>query len=179
MVFLLLLLNCIFGEGLRLYYLETYNKDEIRVIENGEFLFYKMGFATSYKLNSRYYVSHRILLIPGTKSVPVQYEFNGKIFIEIYDKNDKLLHSFKTNKPTNRLRQGKDDNYTTYLSYNWNYASNATSTFAFELGEIPFDLIRLKWSRLKSMVVTVLEPEKDLLEFCDKATLVVIPDLRL
>ena len=179
LVFLLFLHNCVLGEGLRLFY--TYNKDEIRVVEDSDFLFYKEGYTASYKLNSKYYVSHRILLIPESKSVPVQYEFNGEMLIEIYDKNHRLLHSFKVNKPVNLLREGKDDYFDDYLVYIGKNTSHVTSVFSFELGEIPFSLIRLKWSRLKDMEIkiTVLKPEKGLLEFCDRATLVIIPDLRL
>jgi hypothetical protein len=106
LVFSLFLYDGIFGEGLRLFY--TYNKDEIRVVEDSDFLFYKEGYTTSYKLNSKYYVSHRILLIPESKSVPVQYKFDGEMLIEIYDKNLQLLRSFKVNKPINLLRKGED-----------------------------------------------------------------------
>ena len=171
--------NCIFGEGMRLFY--TYNKDEVRVVKDHNFHFYEEGYTTSYKLNSKYYVSHRILLIPNSKSVPVDYEFNGKILVEIYDKNHQLLHSFEADKPINILREGNEDYFEDYLVYIGKNTSKATSVFAFELGQIPFDLIRLKWSRLKNMEVkiTVLKPEKGLLKFCDKATLVIIPDLRL
>jgi hypothetical protein len=177
--FLLFLHACFLGEGMRLFY--TYNKDEIRVIEDKDFFFYKEGYTASYKLNSKYYVSHRILLIPESKSVPVQHKFDGEMLIEIYDKNHQLLHFFKANKPINLLREGEDDYFDDYLVYIGKNTSHATSVFAFELGEIPFSLIRLKWSRLKNMEIkiTVLKPEKGLLKFCDKATLVIIPDLRL
>ena len=58
---------------------------------------------------------------------------------------------------------------------------NARSTFAYELGDIPFELIRLKWKRLKDMKikVAVIKPDKGLQEFCENAILVIIPDLRL
>lgn len=170
--------NCIFGEGMRLFY--TYNKNEIRVVEDSDFVFYEEGYSTSYKLNTKYYVSHRILLIPKSKSVPIQYEFDGEMLIEIFE-NKQLLHSFEVNKPVNLLREGNDDYFDDYLVYIGKNSSYSTSVFAFELGGIPFNLIRLKWSRLKNMEikVTVLKPEKGLLEFCDEATLVIIPDLRL
>ena len=178
---LLILFNCNFAEGLRLFY--RYNKNEIRVVEDSDFLFYEEEHTASYKLNSKYYVSHRILLIPESKSVPVHYEFDGEMLIEIYDKNLQLLHSFKANKPMSILRGGKDDDFNDYLIYIGPRftTSNATSVFAFELGKIPFRLIRLKWSRLKNLQikVTVLQPEENLREFCDSASLVIIPDLRL
>jgi len=103
------------------------------------------------------------------------------MFIEIFDKNKRHLYSFKTSQVRNLLREGEKDYFGNYLVYNGKNSSSASSVFAFELGEIPFDLIRLKWSRLKNMEIkiAVLKPEKGLLEFCDKATLVIIPDLRL
>jgi len=115
------------------------------------------------------------LLIPQSKAVPVEYKFDGEMLIEIYDKNCQLLHSFKTNKPVNLLREGNDDYFEDYLVYIGKNTSHVTSVFAFELGEIPFDLIRLKWSRLKNMEIkiTVVKPDNALLEFCDKATLVL------
>jgi len=179
--FLLFLHNWIFSEGgfRRLYYFATYNKDEIRVIEDNVFLFYEEGHTKSYELNSKYYVAHRILLIPKSKSVPVQYKFDGELLVEIYDKKNKLLHSFKTNKPINLLREGNDDYFGDYLVYRGKNTSQATSVFAFELGEIPFSLIRFKRSRLKNMEIkiTVLRAEKKLKEYCDIATLIIIPDL--
>lgn len=174
---------CCFAGGIkRVYYNLTYNKDRIRVIENNNFLFYEEGYTGSYKLNSKYYVPHRILLIPESKLVPVQYEFDGEILIEIYDDDNKLLYSFKVNKPKKLLREGKDDDYYgNYLVYNGKNTSHASSIFAFELGEIPFDLIRFKWNRLKNMKIkiTVLRADKCLKEFCDRVALVIIPNLSL
>lgn len=179
LIFLLFSHSCIFNEGMKLFY--SYNEDKIRVIEDDNFLFYKEGYTANYKLNSKYYLSHRILLIPESKLVPVEYVFDGKMLIELYDKSHQLLYSFEVDHPENLLRQRNDDNFDNYLVYPGSNTPYATSLFAFELGKIPFDLIRLKWSRLKNMEikVTVLKPDKDLLEFCDKAALVVIPDLRL
>jgi hypothetical protein len=132
-------------------------------------------------LNSGYYASHRILLIPESKFVPVEYEFRGEICIEVYDKDHKLLHSVKVNDPAKIFRSGTEDYFPDYVLYKGPDKSFASSMFAFELGEIPFDLVRLKWYRLKSMEirVTVLEPEEGLLQYCDSASLVIIPDLIL
>ena len=176
---LLIVYHCVFDELSKLFY--AYNKDEVRVVEDSDFPFYEKNYTEKYKLNSKYYLSHRILLIPDSKSIPIHYEFDGEMLIEIFDKNHQLLHSFKTNKPINLLREGTDDYFEDYLIYIGKNTSHVTSVFAFELGEIPFDLIRLKWNRLKNMKIkiTVLKPEKKLLEFCDRATLVIIPDLRL
>jgi hypothetical protein len=176
---MLILYNCIYHEGLKLFY--TYDVDEIRVLEESDFPFYEESYSASYKFNSKYYLSHRILLIPESKSVPVQYDFDGEMLIEIFDKNEQLLHSFNVSEPEKLFRKGKDDYFDDYLVYIGENDSHATSVFAFELGEIPFNLIRLKWSRLKNMDVkiTVLKSEKGLQEFCDKATLVIVPDLRL
>ncbi len=132
-------------------------------------------------MNSGYYASHRILLIPESKFVPVEYEFRGEICIEVYDKDHKLLHSVKVNDPAKIFRSGTEDYFPDYVLYKGPDKSFASSMFAFELGEIPFDLVRLKWYRLKSMEirVTVLEPEEGLLQYCDSASLVIIPDLIL
>lgn len=171
--------NLVLSEGMRLFY--KYDKDAIRVVKDNNFLFYQQGYTETYKLSSKYYVSHRILLIPESKSVPVQYEFDGEMRIEIYDINKKFLYSYVTNKPVNILREETEDCFEDYLIYIGKNTSRVTSVFAFELGEIPFDLIRLKWSRLNNMEIkiTVLKPAKNLLEFCNRATLVIIPDLRL
>jgi energy-coupling factor transporter transmembrane protein EcfT len=179
LLFLLLIFyNCIFYEGMKLFY--TYDVDEIRVVEDSSFLFDEMGYSASYKLNSKYYLSHRILLIPEPSTIPVEYEYNGQMLIEIFDKNKQLLHSFKADKPGSLLRLTENDYIDNYMAYAGSNYSHSTSVFAFELGEIPFNLIRLKRSRLKNMVikVTVLKPEKGLQEFCEKATLVIVPDLR-
>jgi len=178
--FLVFLHNCVFSEaGFRgLYYLATYNENEIRVVEDNDFHFYEEGYVKSYKLNSKYYIAHRILLIPETKLVPVQYKFDGEMLIEIYD-GKKLLHSFRTSKPINLLREGNEDYLGDYLVYRGKNTSHVTSVFAFELGEIPFNLIRFKWNRLKNMdiKITVLRAEKKLKEYCNIATLIIIPDL--
>jgi hypothetical protein len=173
------LYNFVFYAGFKLFY--TYEKDKIRVVEDAEFLFDQKDHTESYKLNSSYYASHRMLLIPESKSVPVEYEFRGKIYIEMYDKDQNLLHSVKVDEPDKIFRQGKEDRFENYVLYKGPDKSFASSVFAFELGEIPFELIRLKWRRLKSMTIkiTVIEPEKGLLQYCDRASLVIIPDLRL
>lgn len=165
----------------RIYYFHfKYDKDKIRVLEEKDFPFYKVGFSKSYTLNSSYYVPHRLLLIPESKSVPVQYEFGGEILVEIYDKKDVLLHSFTVDKPINIYRKEKEDYYGNYMIYCGGQRRDSSSIFAFELGEISFNIIRFKWDRLKNMVikVTVIKPDENLKEYCDSATLVIIPDLQ-
>lgn len=172
-----------FGEGglKRIYYIETYDKDKVRVVDDDDFIFYEEGYARTYKLNSTYCLSHRILLIPDSILVPVQYEFNGEILIEIFDNHNEPLYSFKVIKPINLLREGKDDYYGNYLVYNGKQSSRSTSVFAFELGDVPYKLIGFRRNRLKDMEikVTVLRPDQNLREFCESAELVIIPDLRL
>lgn len=181
--FTLFLTEWLFSPGgfKRLYYFHvTYDKDKVQVVEDAEFPFFQEAHSQEYQLNSSYYGPHRILLIPESKLVPVDYEFTSSFFIEIFDSNDNLLMSFTTDDPRSIFRKNKDDYYGNHLIYCGKQRRVASSVFAFELGEIPFDLIRLKWNRLKNMKIkiTVIEPEKGLLEFCDKATLVIIPDLR-
>jgi hypothetical protein len=175
---LVILYSCILGEGMKLFY--SYDVDEVRVVEDSNFHFEEKGYSAIYKLKSKYYLSHRILLMPESNSVPVDYKFEGEMFIEISDNNKQLLHSFKTDKPENILRITEYDYIDNYMAYAGNNYPHATSVFAVELGVIPFDIIRLKWSRLKNMEVkiTVLKAEKGLQEFCDKATLVIVPDLK-
>lgn len=168
--------------GLRkLYYACNYDSKEIRVVEGNDFKFHKKGYSESYQMDSEYYIKHRILLIPESKSIPVQYKFSGKMLVEFYDEKGLLLDSFEVSKPVKLFREEEDDYYDDYLIYRGKNSSFITSVFAFELGEIPFDLIRGKQERLKNMKIkiTVLSPEEGLLEYCDSATLIVIPDLRL
>jgi hypothetical protein len=167
----------------RVYYnFFGYDADKVRVAVDPNFHFFEKGYTKSLKLNSKYYVPHRILLIPNSKTVPVDYEFRGKLFIEFYDKDGDLLHSFTVNKPQKVLRKGKEDYFGNYLVYVSRLKpSNANSLFAFDLGEIPFNLFRLNWARLKSMKIkiTVVEPDIDLRQYCDTSTLIIIPDLSL
>lgn len=162
--------------GYTFYCLDTYNEEEIRVVEDTDFLFFKSGHSESYSLNSKYYCAHRVLLIPNSKKVPLQYEFKGDIFVEVYSKNNKLLDSFNFKHPKKILREGIDDNFGDYSIYRGKNTSRSTSVFAFESAEIPFHWVGLKNMKVK---LTVIKPDKDLLEFCDSATLAVIPDLRM
>jgi hypothetical protein len=159
-----------------------YDAGKVRVAVDPNFNFFEEGYTKSLKLNSKYYISHRILLIPNSKTVPVDYEFKGEIFIECCDKNGKNLHSFTVKKPEKVLRKGKEDYFGNYLVYVSRYnPSNASSLFAFELGEIPFELFCMKWNRLKEMQIriTVIKADEQLKSFCDSAELIVIPDLRM
>ncbi len=180
---LLFLHNWHYSEGgiRKIYYFDTYKANEVRVVEDNNFLFYEDGYSKEYTLNSKYYIAHRILLIPDSKSVPVDYKFDGRIHVEMFDKEMQLLHSFDVDKPVNLLREGTEDYFVDYLVYNGYNSSHVTSVFAFELGSIPFDLFRSHKERLKNMKirVTILRPEMKLLEHCDKVTLVIIPDLQL
>ncbi len=172
-----------FGGGIkRVYYRHwRYDKNKVRVVEDDNFLFYKDGYSNIYTLNSSYYVAHRILLIPESKSVPIEYEYSGEILIEIFDGNSNLLQSTLVNNFNVIWRRGGDYYQGSYLIYGETQRRHASSVFGFELGRIPFDLIRLKWKRLKNMKirVTVTKPDKDLQKFCKSATLVIIPDLTL
>ncbi len=187
-VFFLFLLPIVFvltewyfcGGGVKtIYYLWKYDENEIRVVEDDDFAFYKEGYSKIYDLGSDYYIAHRILLIPESKSVPIEYEYNGEILIEIFDSNSNLLQSTLVNEFNAIWRRGNSDHHGNYLIYGGTQRKDANSVFAFELGDIPFDLIRLKWKRLKDMKikVTVIKPDKGLQEFCESATLVIIPDL--
>ena len=172
--------TCVFGEGMGLFYELTYDADKFRVIEDKAFKFDEENFIASYKLNSQYYISHRILLIPESKSVPIDYEFKGEMDIEIYDKDDQLMLSYKSNNSKKILKSDGDPFVGTFLEYNDVGRLNETAVFAFELGDIPFELIKLKWERLKNMkiIVTVIKPDLELKRYCENATLVVIPNLR-
>ncbi len=164
----------------RIYYFHyKYDKDTIRIVEDKDFPYNVEGYSQIYTLNSSYYVPHRILLIPESKSVPLHYEFCGEILVEIYDKNNNLVYSFTAAKPFNIHRKEKEDYYGNYLIYGKRQFRNATSIFAFELGEIPFSIIRLRWDRLKNMQIriTVLKSDENLQKYCDSVTLVIIPSL--
>jgi len=120
-------------------------------------------------------------LIPETKTVPIKYEYSGEIIIQIYDGNN-LLRSTKVTKYNPILRRKENsDYYGNYLIYVGKAPRYASSVLAFELGYIPFDLIRLKRNRLRDMQIkiTVTKPDKGLKDFCESATLVIIPDLRI
>jgi hypothetical protein len=172
-----------FGGGIkRIYYNHwRYDKNKVRVVEDDNFLFYRDGYSKIYTLNSSYYVAHRILLIPESKSVPIEFEYSGEIRIEIFDSNNNLLKSTLVNNFNVIWRKGNSDYYGNHLIYGGKQRRYASSVFAFELGTIPFDLVRLKWKRLKNMKIriTVIKPDKDLQKFCKSATLVIIPDLSL
>jgi len=121
---LLLLCLAVYGtiyllshEYLRSHYLTKYNKAEIRVVEDSNFPFYKEGHSSSYKLNSKYYVSHRILLIPDSKSIPTCYEYKGDFRIEIYSSQGQLLYTCETSQPETILRARNNDSFETYLIY--------------------------------------------------------------
>ena len=173
------------GASKRLYYnFWNYNSDKIRAVDDNDFLFYKEGYSKTYTLNSDYYMSHRILLIPESKTVPIGYKYNGEFLIEILDNNNNLLKSTRVDTFGTILRRKESeggDYFNNYLIYVGKEPRDAGSVFAFEIGEMPFDLIRLKWGRLKNMKikVSIVKPENGLLEYCDTARLVIIPDLRL
>lgn len=174
---------CFAGGGFKVLYYNFYGYDpnKVRVVEDSDFLFSKKGYSRTYILNSDFYVGHRILLIPEAKTVPIEYEYSGEILIEIFDSNNSLLQSSRVNRFNVILRRKKEgDFYGNYLIYVGRAPRNASSVFAFELGDIPFDLVRLKWKRLRSMKVrvTVVKPDKGLQELSESATLVIIPDLR-
>ncbi len=180
MIFAVLFLhNWHYSEGgfKQLYYLVAYKPNDIRVVEDDNFHFYQKEYCQDYTLDSKYYIAHRLLLIPDSKSVPIDYKFDGNIRIEIFDDKMQLLNSFDVDKPPKLFREGTEDYFDNYLMYNNYNSSYATSMFAFELGEIPFELLRSHKDGLK-IRVTVLMPERKLLEYTDKATLVIIPDLR-
>lgn len=176
-----------FGEGAtkRLYYnFWHYNGDKIRIVEDEDFPFYEEGYSKIYILNSDYYVSHRVLLVPNSKSVPVDYEYKGEFLVELFDCNDNLLKAVKVDEFSTVLRQKdrKIDNYNSnYMLYVGSQTQDAGSIFAFEIGEIPFDLIRFKWHRLKNVKIklTVLKSENRMKMYCENATVIIIPDLRL
>jgi hypothetical protein len=173
---------CFAGGGIKVLYYNfwKYDDNKVRVVEDVNFLFYKEGYSKTYSLNSDYYVAHRILLIPETKTVPINYEYSGEVLVEIYEGNN-LLQSTKMNNFNAILRRKEGgDYYGNYLIYLGKEHRYASSVFAFELGYIPFDLIRLKWNRLRDMKIkiAVIKPDKGLKEFCESATLVIIPDLR-
>lgn len=174
--------NWFFDQGFRrMHYLQTYHKDKIRVVEDSDFRFYEEGYTVSYRLNSKYSVAHRILLMPESKSVPIDYEFDGELLIEIYDINDGLLKSYKVIQSDNILREGDEDSFKDYIPYIGLYSSRSSSVFAFELGEIPFSIIRPRRGKLENLEIkiTVLKPDEKLKEYCDKATIIIIPDLRM
>ena len=175
----IVLYNVIFCFGFMPFY--TYDKEEIRVVEDTNFIFYEKGYIANYVLDSKYYAAHRILLIPGSELVPVGYNFNGEMLVEIYDKDNQLLYSFAVNDFEKLFRDDEQYHFEDYLVYIGSHISRSSSIFAFEVGEIPFDLINLKPQRLKNMKIkiTVLKPDEGLLEYCDTATLVIIPDLKL
>ena len=185
LLFLILLIAFFFiewafapGGFKKVYYNAFYEPNEVQVAVDPNFHFFKKGYTADLKLDSKYYVSHRILLFIKSKNVPVDYHFSGQIKIEFFIK-DELLESFLVESPANIWRREEYDYYGNYLVYGTTQKRFAKSTRAFELAEIPFNLFCLKWSRLKNMRirVTVIKPDEGLQEFCESATLVIIPDL--
>ena len=136
---------CFFAGGVkRLYYVQMYNKDKIRVVEDLGFHYDVKGYSQEYALNSSYYVPHRILLIPESKLVPVDYEFSGSFLIELFDSKGNPLKSFVVEKPRSIFRKNNVDYYGNYLIYHGKQRKVASSIFAFDLGEIPFQFDTLK-----------------------------------
>ena len=174
--------NWFFDQGVRRSYYRFYAYDEnkIRVVTDKNFLFYEEGHTASYNLNSNYGVAHRILLIPESKTVPVGYQFQGELLIELYD-DAELLHSTIINTPMHLLRDTDNDDFKNYWAYLGCTGLHPTSVFAFELGEIPFSIIRPRRGKLENIEIkiTVLKRDEKLKQYCDKATLIIIPDLRL
>ncbi len=179
---LIFLHNWFFSEGgvRKVYYFATYDPNKIRVVEDNDFRFYEKGYSCSYRLESEYYIAHRILLIPETKSVPIGYEYNGKVLVEIFA-NEQLVKSFHTNEVKNILREGEEDFYGDYLIYRGKNTSFTTSVFAFELGNIPFSIFKENRKENGNIRInfTVINPDGMLLDYCDRAILVIIPDLIL
>ena len=171
-----------FAGGMKCIYYNfiNYDADEVRVVESEGFVFDEKNYSHTYILDSDYYVPHRILLMPDSKNVPTDYQYGGEFVVEFYE-DDTLLKSVKMSHIDKILRYKDDDYYDNYLVFTGTQAKTAKSIFAFEIGEIPFDLIRLKWGRLKTLKIkiTVLEPDMELKEYCDSATLLIIPDLRM
>lgn len=179
-IILILFEWCFFGGGFkRIYYNVFYEPNGVQVAVDSNFRFYEKGYTADLKLNSRYYVPHRILLYIKTKNVPVDYNYSGQIKLELFIK-DKLLESYLVESPVNLWRR-EDDYFGNYTAYGTTQERFAESTRAFELAEITFNLFRFKWGRLKNMRIraTVIEPDKQLKQFCDNAELVIVPDLRM
>ena len=172
------------GGSKRIYYGHAaYYNDTVRVVDDSDFKLYEPGYSKTYTLNSSYYVSHRILLVPDSKSVPVDYDYKGEFLIEMFDGSGRPLKSTRTGN-IGKIFRGKGidaDHYGNYMVYVGSQLKKAGSVYAFEIGEIPFDLLCLKWSRLKTMQVrvSVVKADERLREFCQSASLVIIPDLRL
>jgi len=162
--------------GYKFYCLATYNEADIRTLEDADFRFYELGYSRSYSLNSKYYCAHRMLLMPASTQVPVQCEFKGKILVEVYSDSNKLLESFSFEHPKKLLREGLNDTFDDYSIYRGRNTAQSTSVFAFESDGIAF-----RWGGLRNMRVklTVTKPDNELLEFCDSAALIIIPDLRM
>jgi hypothetical protein len=166
----------------RIFYTLTYDKDKIRVVEDVNFPVLQSGFEKEYNLDSDYYVNHRILLIPHSREIPADYVYDGEFSIELFNSSGELLNLQDIEKPISVLRPNCDKDYFgKYIIYVGVPPSKAGSVFAFEIGEIPFDIIRLKPNRLHNMKVkiTAVKVDQNISQYCQEATLVIIPDLRM
>jgi hypothetical protein len=171
-----------FGGGFkRIYYRHFCEPDSWQVVKDDDFPVGREGFVKKYKLSSDYYVPHRILLVPNCFDVPADYELKGQFQIDIFDEKGNLLERQESKKAVNICRSGKDDYYGNYMAYIGTQPKKAASIYGFEIGYIPFNLIRLKPGRTKNMEIeiTVIEPAYELNEFCGEVSLLIIPDLRL
>lgn len=164
----------------KVYYNAFYESNDVQVAVDPNFHFFEKGYTADLKLDSKYYISHRVLLFIKSKNVPVDYHFSGQIKFELFIK-DKLIKSFLVESAANLWRREEYDYYGNYMVYGTTQKRFAKSTRAFELAEIPFKLFCLKWGRLTNMkiMVTVVKADEQLKSFCDSAELIVIPDLRM
>lgn len=129
------------------------------------FMFFEEGYSINKEIKELSSLSHILVLSfqkPHT-SIPLDSRFHGKLRIDIYRK-EKLVFTGTISNALNK--------------YEYDNQGRASKLYAYELLAIPFPLKGKAFKNI-NVQVTVLEADKELLNYIDSAILSVVPDLRL
>jgi len=149
---------------LRKLYLVNKWQEVNRIIIEKKFKLCQEGYCLEKTFSSPYFLPHYITfgIDNFTNKIPIDYEYKGKLKIELIRKN-KIVYTETVENLTNRFKY--ENGKALYTSY-------------FVAAKIPFPLKGKRYENIRIRVV-VLKVDPELLNYIDSAELRLFPDLKL